>query len=130
MSQLAPQLNETYEIRDGTALIRNTHFEWVVHPTFANVRVIPTSVGIHTESRYLDSRANGNDRSTKLQNEVFAISGYTPLNCKVALPKIESVNAKILKCFNYRTVKLNSSLVALMIRIKTIAALGTSDRLQ
>jgi hypothetical protein len=49
-----------------------------VHPTFANVRVIPTSVGIHTKAIYLNSRLHGNNRSTKLQNEVFAISGCTP----------------------------------------------------
>jgi hypothetical protein len=51
-------------------------FFWV-HPTFANVRVIPTLVGIHTEAIYLDSCANGNDQSTKVQNEVFEISGCT-----------------------------------------------------
>jgi hypothetical protein len=52
-----------------------------VHPTFANVRVIPTSVGIHTEAIDLDFRLHGNDRSTKLQNEVFAISGCTRQRC-------------------------------------------------
>ena len=49
-----------------------------MHPTFANVRVIPTSVGIHTEAIYLDSRLHGNDRPTKLNNEVFAILRMHP----------------------------------------------------
>ena len=45
--------------------------------TFANVRVTPPLAGIHTAVIYLDSRANGNDRSTKRHHEAVAISGCT-----------------------------------------------------
>ena len=89
MSQPAPQLNEIYEIRDGTALIRNTHFElqgraakdWTRERKNSEVLQLQNHEAKQQSSSLNDK--NKDDRSTEKERIAFNEEPFAQLSTPI-----------------------------------------------